>query len=619
MRDSRVAPSLLRVDRNTSSPVAFVDTRLSGRIGFPSVKIRPQGETGRKPTAVDHEAETLSNSYPSYRMSILRAFALVLCALPSLAAAQSPVLSLVPARIDAVFKDYGPATPGCAVGVYSKGKVLYAKGYGMADLNLNVPITPQTVFDIGSTSKQFAAAAIVLLANEGRLSLSDDVRKHIPELPKYGKVITIDHMLRHTSGLRDYNGLLYLGGHFFEDFTGDDDALAIIVAQRALNFTPGTKWDYSNSGFFLLSVIVQKVTGQSLGDFAAARFFGPLHMPITHFRTDHTAILRNRATAYSPGAKKGSFVIDMSDWDQAGDGAVNTNVLELARWDANFYDAKVGGRALIDLLQERGMLDNGDTLQYARGLFVDTYRGLRRVHHGGAWAGYRAMLMRFPDQRVSVGLTCNVGDADTQARSEAVADVVLARAFREPKGGARQAVGTSAPAAAFDAAPFVGTYFSEEEQGVLSVDDVERKAVLRVAGLALPLESAGAERLSARGGAIALDFSDARQVLTLTMLARASGTYRRVARATPTEADMAGIVGLYYSEELGTTWTVRIEGGKVLVKGRAVGENAISPVIRDGYESPAGFVTFTRGSDGRVNGFDVSASRMKNIHFDKRM
>ncbi len=552
-------------------------------------------------------------------MSTSRKYAFLLLAIPTLAAAQAPALSLIPARIDAVFKDYGPTTPGCALGVYRKGKILYAKGYGMADLNLSVPITPQTVFDIGSTSKQFAAASIVLLANEGKLSLTDDVRKYIPELPSYGKVITIDHMLRHISGLRDYNGLLFLGGHFFEDFTGDDDALAIIVAQHALNFTPGTKWDYSNTGFFLLSVIVKRITSQSLGDFAKARFFTPLHMPITHFRTDHTALLRNRATAYSPGEKKGSFVIDMSDWDQAGDGAVNTNVLELAKWDANFYDAKVGGRALIDRLQERGMLDNGDTLQYARGLFVDTYRGLRRVHHGGAWAGYRAMLMRFPDQEVSVGLTCNVGDADTQGRSESVADVVLARTFKEPKGGTKPAVGAGASAAsAFDATPFVGTYFSDEEQGVLSVDNAQGKAMLLVSGRSLPLESAGTERLTARGGAIALDFSNARQSVTLTMLGRASGMYGRVARATPTEAALAEIVGSYYSVELLTTWRVRIDGGKTLISGRAVGESALDPVIKDGYASPAGFVIFTRGSDGKINGFDVTASRMKKIHFEKR-
>ncbi|MBL8985936.1 MAG: beta-lactamase family protein, partial [Gemmatimonadetes bacterium] len=343
-------------------------------------------------------------------MSVTRFLTLVsvLAAAPAVAAGQSAP-PIPAAKVDAVFKDFGPTTPGCALGVYRNGAVAYAKGYGMADLSLGVPISPRTMFDIGSTSKQFAAAAVALLALDGKLQLSDDVRKYVPELPSYGAPITIDHMLRHTSGLRDYNGLLYLAGHRFEDFTDDDDALAVIVAQRNLNFAPGSRWDYSNTGFFLLSTIVKRVSGLTLAQFARERIFSPLGMTRTHFRDDHTEIVKDRATAYSPGAK-GGYVIDMSNWDQTGDGAVNTNVLELARWDANFANPRVGGRDFVTMLETRGQLNNGDTLQYARGLFVDRYRGLRRVHHGGAWAGYRAMLMRFPDQGVSIAVTCNVAD-----------------------------------------------------------------------------------------------------------------------------------------------------------------------------------------------------------------
>jgi len=553
---------------------------------------------------------------PPSLMLPLRALALATALLPALAGAQSATYTLSPARIDAVFKDYGPTTPGCAIGIYDKGKVVYAKGYGMADLAHGVPITPRTVFDIGSTSKQFAAAAVVLLANEGKLSLSDDVRKHVPEVPTYGKTITIDHMLRHTSGLRDYNGLLYLGGHFFDDFTGDDDALEVIAAQRALNFEPGSKWDYSNTGYFLLSVIVERVSGKSLGDFARERLFAPLGMTVTHFRTDHTALVRHRATAYGPGEK--GYVIDMSNWDQAGDGAVNTNVLELAKWEANFHAPAVGGRALIDRLQERGTLDNGDSISYARGLFVDTYRGLRRVHHGGAWAGYRAMLMRFPDQGVAIGLACNVGDADTQGRSERVADAILSRAFTEPKEGASpKGVVAADEGAAFDPAPFVGTYFSEEVQGVLSISSDSGKAVLSALGAKLPLAQASPERLVAMGGSVKLDFSHAPQAVTLTLLGNASGTFRRVEKVVPSAAELSELVGTYRSSELGTTWTVRLDSGKLMLKGRAIGDGALDPVLKDGFTSPTGYVAFTRGSDGRIDGFDVSASRMQKIRFDR--
>ena len=549
---------------------------------------------------------------------VARAFACLAIAVtaPSLRA-QSAAPLVVPAKVDAVFKSYTRTTPGCALGIYQKGKVLYAKGYGMADLNLNVPITPTTVFDIGSTSKQFAAASIVMLANEGKLSLSDDVRKYIPELPSYGKVITIDHMLRHTSGLRDYNGLLYLGGHYFEDYTTDDDALAIIVAQRNTNFVPGTKWDYSNSGFFLLSVIVKRVSGQTLGDFAKARFFAPLGMSVTHFRTDHTALLPNRATAYEPSDK--GFVLDMSNWDQAGDGAVNTNVLEFAKWDANFYDAKVGGKALIDRLQEVGTLDDGTSHGYARGLFVDTYRGLRRVHHGGAWAGYRAMLMRFPEQGVSVGLTCNRGDANTQGLAEQVADVVLAKAFTKAKTFTplRTASGSAPAAAAVDPAPYVGTFFSEDEQSALGVEAGEGAAVLSYSGRKIPLTRIADDEFIGMEGMIKVNFADARQEARLSIAGRPATAYRRADKAQPSAAELSSLVGSYRSPELLTTWTIRQSGDSLFIKGRAVGESPLVPVIRDGYASGNGFVRITRDANGAVNGFEVSASRMKRIRFDR--
>ena len=527
--------------------------------------------------------------------------------------AQTKPFAINPARIDAIFKDYGPKTPGCALGVYNRGKVLYAKGYGMADLNLGVPNTPVTVFDVGSTSKQFAAASIVLLANEGKLSLSDDVRKYIPELPTYGKAITIDHMLRHTSGLRDYNGLLNLAGHYFEDYTTDDDALDVIVRQRNLNFEPGSRWDYSNTGFFLLSVIVKRVSGKHLADFAKERLLTPLGMTVTHFRIDHTALLPHRATAYSPGPG-GTFTIDMSDWDQAGDGAINTNVLELAKWDANFYDGKVGGRELIDRMQQRGTLDNGDSLGYARGLFVDKYRGLRRVHHGGSWAGYRAMLMRFPEQGLAIGLTCNVANANTSGRAESVADMVLASVFTESKAGQKKG---GAPAAAVDPVPYVGLYFDESIQTSAEILADSGGAAIKILGGSMKLVAESPDKFSADGRAIGVEFADGRRVMAILLSGEKMGTFRRVTRAVPSDTDLKEIVGSYTSPELGTTWTIRQDGGRVLVKGRAVGESPMEGVIKDGYQSGPGFLMFTRGADGRINGFELSASRMKRIRFDR--
>ncbi|MEO7965527.1 MAG: hypothetical protein ABIT38_16580, partial [Gemmatimonadaceae bacterium] len=287
---------------------------------------------------------------------------------------------------------------------------------------------------------------------------------------------------------------------------------------------------------------------------------------------------------------------------------------------ANFYDAKVGGKALIDRMQERGALNNGDSVQYARGLFVDKYRGLRRVHHGGAWAGYRAMLMRFPEQGIAIGLTCNVGDANTQMRSERVADVVLAGAFKEPATAKRKAVAAGAskkPDVAFDATAYAGKYFSDADQGVLGVSVDSGKAFVAAFGGTFPLEKATDERLTAMGGVIELDFANGRQAVTLTVNGSKAGTYSRVQAISPTAADLAELVGSYKSPEIGTTWTVRVDSGKAYITGRAVGESVMEPVIKDGYSMRSGYLAFTRDASGKINGFNVSASRMQRIRFDR--
>lgn len=541
----------------------------------------------------------------------------VACALAiSSSASAAPPFAIAPDKIDAVFKDFGPTTPGCALGVYSAGKVLYAHGYGMADLNLGVPITPQTVFDIGSTSKQFTAASILLLAQDGKLSLSDDVHKYIPELPDYGHLITIDNLLRHTSGLRDYDGLLYLAGHYFEDYTDDDDALSVIVAQKALNFTPGSQFSYSNTGFFLASVIVKRVSGQTLAQFAKARLFDPLGMTVSHYRDDHTAILKNRAVGYDP-ADKGGFKIDMSDWDQLGDGAVNTNVLEMARWDANFSDPKVGGQALVDGLGDPGKLDNGKPSGYGRGQFLDTYRGLRRIHHGGAWAGYRAMIMRFPDQQLSIGMTCNVSNANTQGRAERVADVVLAGAFTQapPVRDAKTAPAYAGPR--LDPQSVAGAYVADASQDAVTI--MADKGVLsaKLFGQVFPLTQIGPRRFTIGVFPVEVEFSADGQELRSWLFGEEEPPHRRVAITAPSPAETAALAGRYRSPELGTEWTIRLDKGVAYVKGRAVGDHRLEPINRDIWLTDEGFFAPVWSADGRVTGFNFSASRMTRIRFDR--
>ncbi|MGH4000314.1 MAG: serine hydrolase domain-containing protein, partial [Pseudonocardiaceae bacterium] len=346
---------------------------------------------------------------------------------PDALAGQSSLPDSTARRLDAVFAQYDRASsPGCALGVYRDGRIGYAKAYGSANLELGAPLTPASVFDIGSTSKQFTAMSVLLLARDGKLALDDDVRRYIPSLPEYGAPITIRHLLYHTSGIRDYTTLLALAGEPTQNWTTDDDALELIVRQRALNFAPGSEWQYSNSGYFLLSLVVKRVSGQSLRRFAQSRIFEPLGMAQTHIHDDHAMVVPNRATGYVPSDSAGPFRIEMSDFEQTGDGSVFTTVEDLVKWDENFYSAVVGGPELLAEMVKPGALNDGKPVDYAAGLVVGEYRGLKTVEHGGAWAGYRAQLLRFPTEHVSIACLCNLGSANPDRLAQQVADVYLA-------------------------------------------------------------------------------------------------------------------------------------------------------------------------------------------------
>jgi CubicO group peptidase (beta-lactamase class C family) len=335
------------------------------------------------------------------------------------------------AAVDEVFADLAkPGSPGCALGVYRDGKIIYAKGYGLANLEENIPITPASVFDIGSTSKQFTATSILLLEKQGKLSVNVDVRKYVPELPDYGQKITILHLLNHTSGLRDYLTLMELAGINTDSVTTDEDALALITRQMALNFVPGSDWLYSNTGFFLLSVIVKRVSGRTLREFAAENIFLPLGMAHTQYRDDHTSVVPSRAMAYDPKEHAEGYVLSVSYFEQTGDGAVHTSVEDMQKWDENFYSAQIGGKEFLAEIQEQGKLNSGKMLDYAKGLFIEDYRGLRTVSHGGAWGGYRAELLRFPEQHFSVACLCNFGTANPSKRAHEVADIYLASSLK---------------------------------------------------------------------------------------------------------------------------------------------------------------------------------------------
>ena len=417
--------------------------------------------------------------------------------------AQSALDGALSARVDSVFARFtAPGSPGCAVGVVRDGRLDYARGYGLASIEHGVPITPATVFDIGSVSKQFTAMAIVLLAQDGKLSLDDEIQKYLPEVPRYpAGAITIRHLLHHTSGLRDYIDVLSWSGLADEAVTTDADALLAISKQRGTNFAPGSEFLYSNSGYFLLSVIVRRVSGQTLRYFAATRIFAPLEMSRTQILDRHEMIVPGKAGSYAPGPG-GSFVLSLANWEQTGDGAVNTTVEDLVKWERNFETGTVGGAAGIAELHKTGVA-GGKPIAYALGLTIDSLRGVRRVSHGGAWAGFRAHIARFPDQKISLISLCNLANGNPGQLNERVAVLLL-----EGKLGPATAPGTfvrSPMARTFSPPPdalsgIAGTYRSEEllADWIISV---RRDSVLARAGLGAeyPLRPVAADTFAAFG------------------------------------------------------------------------------------------------------------------------
>jgi CubicO group peptidase (beta-lactamase class C family) len=336
------------------------------------------------------------------------------------------------ARIDRIFAPWDkPDSPGCALAVVKDGHVVYQHGYGSANLDYNVPITPESVFYIASLSKQFVAASVALLAQQGKLSLDDDVREYVPELPDYGHTITIQHLVHHTSGLRDYLTLMQLAGMRWEDVHSEQEILELVCRQKGLNFAPGEKFRYCNTGYLLLAEIVHRVSGRTLRQFAQQEIFRPLGMVHSHFHDDSTHVVPNRAISYAP-AENGTFRVNyLANWNKVGSGGLLSTAEDLARWDRNFYDKKLGGEEFVKTLHCRGTLNDGTVLPYAFGLVIGEYRGLKTVSHGGSFMGFRTVLMRFPEQTFSVIILANLADVNPTALAQEVAKVYLAEPLRE--------------------------------------------------------------------------------------------------------------------------------------------------------------------------------------------
>ncbi|MEO0339636.1 MAG: serine hydrolase, partial [Bacteroidota bacterium] len=339
-------------------------------------------------------------------------------------------------RIDQLFIPWDlKGSPGASVAVMKKGKVVFSKGYGEAQLEYGIPIEPKTIFHIASVSKQFTAFCMAKLADDGKLSLDDPIQKHIPEIQDFGKEITIKHLIHHTSGMRDQWNLLAMAGWRLDDVITKDQVMRLMSRQTALNFDPGAEYLYCNSGYTLMAEIVERVTDMPFDEWTAKNIFEPLGMENTLFYTDHEKIVPNRSYSYGEGPE--GFQKSVLSYANAGATSLFTTPEDLLQWAHNFSNPRVGNAMIMDQMHEQGVLTNGDTISYAFGQVIGEWRGLKTISHGGADAGYRTQLLRFPEQEVNIVVFSNLGSFNPGGKAYEIAEIYLDEYLEEePESGA---------------------------------------------------------------------------------------------------------------------------------------------------------------------------------------
>jgi CubicO group peptidase (beta-lactamase class C family) len=516
--------------------------------------------------------------------------------------------------IDKVFSWATPTAPGCVCAVSQHGKVVVNRAYGSADLEREVPLNTNSLFDIGSLMKQFVAAGVLILVQEGKLSLSDDVRKYIPELPDYGHKITIDNLITHTSGIRDWTGLLPLAPK-------GTDVWDLILRQRGLNMTPGDEWSYSSSGFVLAREVVARVSGLSFSDFARKRMFDPLGMNATSFREDLRAIIKNRALAYDREIT-GWRAAMLLDNNRAGGGILST-ASDLLIWNEALTNNRLG-KFVSEKLQEPTVLNNGRKLRYGRGLFIDTHLGTSEIAHTGSADGYKSYLGRFPEYGLSIAITCNSGDG-TNRRNFAyqIVDIFVPEKRNLPTETGEPPIPKPEDTIGLNLNAKTGQYFNEKtgEPLQLAVD----RGRLRVAGGPgfVPI---GKDRFKRFGSQVMymsqdefeLHFTSNDHVQLKTMEGKII-PYRRAQSFAPTTDQLKNFVGRYGSDELGSVFVVSL-GKNGLVVNLANSPNQtlpLKPVDTDAFQISRMIMRFVRDKNGKVISLDYSNPVVKNIKFTR--
>ena len=509
------------------------------------------------------------------------------------------------ASIDKIFSKWNNATPGGSILVAKNGKIIYHKAFGLADLEHNVPNTTETIFENGSVSKQFTAASVLLLASEGKLSVTDDVRKYIPELPTYDATITIQNLLNHTSGLKDWGTIGSIGG-FPRTTRVYTQALAlqIICRQKSLNFTPGDEYYYSNSNYSLLVTIVERVSKQSLAEFTQTRFFEPLGMTKTQWRDNFREVIPNRAIAYSRSGNV--YQQNMPFENVHGHGGLLTTTGDLLKWSSLLEKRQIGGDQLYNLRTQKGKLNNKQSINYAGGISVNNFNGFTEISHSGATAGYRAWLAYFPQKKITIVALSNDANSNVVGAGNEIAKLYMPPA--PEKKSERKTISLNES----DLKKFTGTYRSIRNFDAFGIEYKDGKII-----------SNGKILNTAHRDTLYLDnlkwvLVNPNKILLINQ--QDTSSYKKVNPPDLNPKSLQALNGFYYSEEADASFTVEVKNGEVWTHNQPHPSLKLSPSYQDGYFIDGGseLVEFKRDKKGNVTGFELSMSRAERVPFTKK-
>ncbi len=521
-------------------------------------------------------------------------------------------------RIDRVFADWDKAgSPGAALVVLKGNQVVYKRGYGYANLEYDIPITPSSVFHVASVSKQFAAFAIALLAHEGKLGLDDDIHRYLPEVPDFGQTITVRHLIHHVSGLRDQWELLIMAGWRMDDVITTNHVMKLVRNQRDLNFAPGSEYLYCNTGYTLMAQIVEKVSGQSFREFTTARIFKPLGMERSFFYDDHEELVKNRAYSYAP--RDDGFKKSVLSYATVGPTSLFTTAEDLAKWLVNLDQPTVGAPEVIEQMHQRFTLTSGETLPYAFGLSYTEHRGLKLIGHSGADAGYRTYCGRIPEHGIGIVVLTNLGTAVPYDRALRVAEVLLDEHLQPEALAPTPMLGID-PETWSD---YLGEYWVPHLAKTATITSKDNRLVMVAADeeeTELIPSSETSFYLPKLKDTMTFVRDECGRVTHFTVKVRGMVIpARRIMVHGLSAEQLAEYVGEYYSPELGTTYTLAAKDGQLQFEHRRHDGFGLQLIDHDTFQSKrAGNirVDFVR-EGGRVVGLKWTGGRVRSVWFEK--